>query len=227
MELNAISTTNALIGKNDSLGRLAQDFDNFLLLLTTQLKNQDPTDPLDSNEFTEQITSFAGVEQQINTNKYLEALLAVQTGSQISSASSFIGKIAEVENNGVLVKETGNAFFSYELEKPTKATFITIADANGKVVFNGEGKITAGRHNVTWDGTDNSGQRVPPGVYGIAVTFENEEGNIEEASSLLTAGLVTGVDLTGDTVQLVLEGGILVPYEKVQFVGQSPTTTNS
>ncbi len=221
MELNAISTTSSLLKKTDSLSRLAENFDNFLLLLTTQLKNQDPTNPLDSSEFTSQLTGFAGVEQQVATNKHLETLLALQTGSQISSASSFIGKIAEVKNNGILVKQTGDAFFSYELDAPTKATFITIADASGNVVFTSEGQTSSGRHNVTWDGKNNDGVRVPPGTYGVAVTFENDEGNIEEAANLLTAGLVTGVDLTGDTVQLVMEGGILVPYEKVQFVGQA------
>ena len=76
-------------------GSLDETFDTFLLLLTTQLQNQDPLDPLDTNQFTEQLVNFTSVEQQIKSNELLEELLAGQRNSGLSTAISLIGNSIE------------------------------------------------------------------------------------------------------------------------------------
>ena len=75
---------------NNSLASLANNFNSFLTLLTTQLKNQDPTSPLDTNQFTQQITQMTGVEQQLLSNQLLQQLVSAQGG--VASAANLIGE---------------------------------------------------------------------------------------------------------------------------------------
>src|SRR5215212_8801809 len=96
---------------------LAGNFDTFLQLLTTQLKNQNPLDPLDTNQFTQQLVQFAGVEQQINMNQQLTSLVALQKATQTTSAMSFLGSTATVD--GTTTKLTnGAASWSFSVDKP-------------------------------------------------------------------------------------------------------------
>src|SRR3954447_25493927 len=76
---------------------LASNFTTFLTLLTTQLKNQNPLDPLDTNQFTQQLVQFAGVEQQLKTNDELSSLIAAQQATQSTQALSFVGRTAVVD----------------------------------------------------------------------------------------------------------------------------------
>src|SRR5258708_22542200 len=76
---------------------LAGNFSTFLTLLTTQLKNQNPLEPLDTNQFTQQLVQFAGVEQQINMNSQLTTLVGLQKATQTTSAMSFLGATATVD----------------------------------------------------------------------------------------------------------------------------------
>src|SRR5436305_6467735 len=78
---------------------LAGNFNTFLTLLTTQLKNQNPLDPLDTNQFTSQLVQFASVEQQINMNQQLTTLVAMQKATQTTSAMSFLGSTATVDGS--------------------------------------------------------------------------------------------------------------------------------
>src|SRR3546814_14925611 len=75
---------------------LAGDFNTFLTLLTTQLKNQDPTSPMDSNEFTQQLVQFSQVEQQIDMNKNLETMISLMQSQQNSSNLNYVGKVVDV-----------------------------------------------------------------------------------------------------------------------------------
>src|SRR4051812_14779616 len=75
------------------------DFNTFLTLLTTQLKNQDPTNAMDPNEMTQQLVQFAGVEQQLKTNTNLESLISVQQGAQLVGAAPLMGRVVEVESD--------------------------------------------------------------------------------------------------------------------------------
>ena len=92
--VDAITTTEATTRANTSRASLVSNFETFLSLLTAQLKNQDPLSPLDSNEFTAQLTQMTGVEQQLLTNDLLTSLLAAQQGGGLSGATSYIGKDA-------------------------------------------------------------------------------------------------------------------------------------
>src|ERR687895_765063 len=91
---------------------MASNFDQFLRLLTTQLKNQNPLDPLDTNQFTQQLVQFAQVEQQISMNTSLSTLIALQQATQTSAAMSFLGTTVEVEGSTTRL-QGGQATWTY------------------------------------------------------------------------------------------------------------------
>src|SRR5580658_5260093 len=84
------SSTAGAAGTNASQ-QLAGNFDTFLQLLTTQLQNQNPLDPLDTNQFTQQLVEFASVEQQINTNTNLQTMISLQPATEATSALQLVG----------------------------------------------------------------------------------------------------------------------------------------
>jgi len=202
-----------------SLGKLAGDFDDFLKLLVTQLKNQDPTSPLDTNQFTQQIVSFAGVEQQINSNKKLEQLIAATNVSQNSNLISFIGKDVEIESASIALESVGNVSFSYILDEPAQNVFVTVRDSQNNTVFNGGGATTLGRNNALWDGTDNNGDRLPPGLYQVFVTAEDLSDNLANVSTLVR-GRVIGANLNSESPTLIVNGEEITLGE-VKFVGEA------
>src|SRR5215213_9555272 len=98
-----------------SESQLAANFDTFLLLLTAQLKNQDPLEPMDSNQFTQQLVQFSQVEQQIHSNKNLESLISLTKASGAADAVSYLGKTLTVtDGNAALMN--GQANWAYALE---------------------------------------------------------------------------------------------------------------
>src|SRR5246500_1830225 len=91
---NSASSANALASQ-----QIAGNFQSFLELLTTQLQNQNPLDPLDTNQFTQQLVEFAGVQQQLNTNDSLATLVSLQQTAQSTQALGFVGKTAVVNGS--------------------------------------------------------------------------------------------------------------------------------
>lgn len=199
---------------------LSQNYQDFLLLLTTQLKNQDPTDPTDTNALTQQIASLSSVEQQIATNKNLEQLIALYGATQTSQAVSYIGAQIDAEGNqGRLIG--GGAAFAYSLPAGATSAEVTITNATGQEVFKGAGTTLAGRNQVLWDGKNNTtGADMPDGAYSIKVTAKDADGK-ELTVKTYTTGVVTAVDMQNGTTTLSI-GDISVPASKVLTV-RNPT----
>ncbi|WP_417783167.1 flagellar hook assembly protein FlgD [Terasakiella pusilla] len=182
--------------------KLADDLDDFMTLLTTQLQHQDPLDPMDANEFTTQLVQFASVEQQIQQNANLEYLLNAQENSQLASVASYVGRMVEAETNQVQVYN-GEAEFNYILHEDAVSTLINIVDDNGRTVFSAEGNIGQGKHGVIWDGTDLSGQRLPDGIYKLTVSALDADGAPVDVTTT-AVGKVTGVSYAGTEPELML-----------------------
>lgn len=199
-----------------SRAKFGEDFDDFLNLLLVQLQNQDPTQPLDTNEFTQQIVQLNTVEQSISTNDNLEKLVGLYERTNTSNIVSWTGKLVEVEGSRVQVTETG-AKFAYELEEKVSNAFVQIFDNSGKTVFAGEGSKIVGRNTVNWDGLDNSGNPVPPGTYNVRVSVRKEDDNIEEITTYV-GGRVDGVNLAGESPTLLVNDEE-IPLEDVNFIG--------
>ena len=213
MEINGVAFKESTGGGTSTAATsLAETFDTFLLLLTTQLQNQDPLDPMRSEEFTQQLVQFAGVEQSINTNKKLDQLVQLQISSQLNSAVSFIGKLVEVIHDQLLLKD-GAAKISYGLDRNAAHTIIGIIDQNGRAVRTIQGETGAGRHEFEWDGRDSNGAQLPDGVYGFSVVAtDDDEQTIDTVSA--SFGRVTGIEIVDNAPRLNI-GELGVPFDAV------------
>lgn len=188
---------------------LASNFQTFLSLLTTQLKNQDPLSPVDSNEFTAQLTQMAGVEQQLLTNDLLTSLLRAQQGDGLTGAAQYIGKDATAVWSATRF-EDGEASWSYELAADAASATLQVLDASGKVVWSGEApERTNGLHDFKWNGqTTGGGQVDDGGVYTLKVVAKNGAGH-DIDSQVLIRGRVTGVEMYDNTPFVVIGKSIM------------------
>src|SRR3954471_24411088 len=135
---------------NSSTGStLAGNFQSFLQLLTTQLKNQNPLDPLDTNQFTQQLVSFAGVEQQINMNTQLKTMVALQQSAQATQALNFVGATVAVNGTGAQMVNA-QAQWTYAPTNAGTATF-TITNSTGQTAFSQTGLVQAGAQQFVWN----------------------------------------------------------------------------
>jgi flagellar basal-body rod modification protein FlgD len=185
---------------------LASTFNNFLVLLTTQLQHQDPLSPLDTNQFTEQLVQFTNVEQAIKTNSKLDQLIALQGTNQLGAALDYIGKTVEVDSV-VLDLNDGAATMTYELASNAEETTIEIIDESGNSVRTLTVDGTAGPHEVTWDGKDSAGEDLPDGLYGFVVKAVDGEGRTIPLRQG-TVGRVTAIE--------VIDGDVTISIGRLQ-----------
>jgi flagellar basal-body rod modification protein FlgD len=182
--------------------KLADDLNDFMTLLTTQLQHQDPLDPMDATEFTSQLVQFASVEQQIAGNKNLETLISAQENSQLASVAGYVGHYIEAESSSVQVYG-GQAEFNYILLADSDSTLINIQDVNGNTVMSAKGNVTQGKHGVVWDGLDLSGNKVPDGIYQLKVVAQDGEGSPVDVVTT-SIGVVSGVSYAGKEPVLMI-----------------------
>jgi len=219
--VNNIGLLNASQNTLKSASSLAQNFENFLTLLTTQLQNQDPLSPLDSTQFTTQLVQFASVEQQIGQNARLDEILKIQGGSQAVSAVNFIDNIVEAFGATAALKD-GSATYTYTLGGDAKTATITIENEAGELVRTLEAETTKGKHTLVWDGKNNQGVVQPNGKYTIKIVA-NDANDAAVATLTGVVGKVTGV--TVDDGQLVLDlGGVNVKVTDVVSVTKPEQT---
>ena len=218
MDVSATGVSTTGTTSDVAASKLAENFDTFLTLLTTQLKNQDPLEPTDSSEFIRQLVQFSEVEQSITTNKSLEQLLDLQTTGQAAAALDYIGKTVEAYGNTATL-EGGKATFTYAFEKAADTAKIGIYNSNGNLVVAVDGETGLGKHTFVWDGLDSSGNPVAQDNYTIAVVAKNQAGDTLEAVTGVIAR-VTGVESGKDGTLLAL-GGVNTPVGDVISVKET------
>src|SRR5712671_645233 len=129
-----VSAANAAANAASSTGldgsTIAGNFQTFLTLLTTQLKNQDPLSPLDTNQFTAQLVSFAQVEQQLKANDQLATLVSLEKTAQATTALAYVGQTVAVDGQTAALKNA-QATWSFSVPKPVSAV-VTIKNATGQ-----------------------------------------------------------------------------------------------
>ncbi len=206
---NTSTSTNVASTVNETaLNKLDGDFQSFLKLLTVQLQNQDPTEPLDTNQLTDQITQFSQVEQQINTNKSLQKLLAANQTSAINSAVSYIDRFVEYKGDTFYQRKGGTPILSYTLPEQADSVNVSITDEKGKVLYTKDvtadgGNLAKTPHPITWDGKDASGNVVASGKYKVNITAKNAEGKDIKAETTIT-DMVTEVAMIDGEITLTL-----------------------
>lgn len=201
--------------------RLAENFDTFLTLLTTQLKNQDPLSPMDSTQFTQQLVQMTGVEQQLLTNDLLTKLVS-NTGSGVSTAVSLIGKDIRAETDVAALKG-GKAEWTYKLDRDSSDVKLEVLDSKGRVIRTMAGtENRAGEHKVTWDGKTTGGADAAEGVYSLRITAKDSSGATVTTSTYMD-GKVTGVEQKDGSTYLTVNGA-QIPWDKLVSIRQPETT---
>lgn len=219
---NSASASNSLSGNEST----------FLKILTSQLKNQDPTNATDPNQFTQELVMFTQAEQQINTNTSLSTLINLQKSSGgLATTLNYIGNYVEAPTTTQLPLQNGKAELGYTVPSGVSNVAITIQDANGKTVDTIQGSATAGLQYATWDGKNSSGTQLPDGAYTFKLVATDRGGNTVTVSDMRAIGLVTGVTSNSDgTANLSLGTGMTVKSSTVDAVYSStnlPSDTSS
>jgi flagellar basal-body rod modification protein FlgD len=223
MTVSGVGSSSSSSGNTIDRQTIADNFDTFLQLLTTQLKNQNPLDPLDTNQFTEQLVQFSGVEQQLKTNDFLSSLVSSNANTTNSNAVGYIGKTVTASGTrSELVN--GQAQWQFNVKDAATVT-VNIKDANGNTVYSEKGTMQAGTGTFTWDGLDNQGNVQSPGTYTISMQAVNAEGKSVNVSTE-TTGVVTGVDFTGSE-PVLLVGKARLNLSGVTSVVQTPVAAAS
>jgi flagellar basal-body rod modification protein FlgD len=211
------SSSSSSSGLGSSTGTtIAGNFQTFLTLLTTQLQNQNPLDPLDTNQFTQQLVQFAGVEQQLKTNDELTSLVSLQQTTQATQALGFVGKTAVVDGKTTALSSSSA---TWELNIPSASNVsVSIANSSGQTVFTGNYSASAGNNQpFKWNGQGNDGTQWPDGLYTMTATAADSSGN-PVAVSTEVGGTVNSVDLT-QTPPLLSINGQSYTISQVKAIG--------
>ena len=220
MEVTSTDNSAAVSVTNPGAATNSQTFDTFLKLLTTQLKNQDPLSPLDTTEFTNQLTQFSQVEQQIRTNAGIDSMFKLQQANQAVAALGYIGKEIETTSDAIQLKD-GSAKILYSLPEGVSSTKITIMDEHGGILRQISGDTTSGRHEYLWDGASDSGFKLPDGGYRMDVTAYDADGNAMSDTLFGFSGVVDQVISEGGPIYLMI-GDVSVPIGNVATVRNQP-----
>ncbi|GAK32350.1 basal-body rod modification protein FlgD [alpha proteobacterium Q-1] len=197
------ATTNALSG----------DINTFLQLLTAQLRNQDPLNPVDNTEFVAQLAQFSQVEQQLESNSSLKSILDVMKGQSLSDQIAFMGQIVEARTDRLPLGPDG-AQIQYRLDNPADAVTITILGPGGEPLATLPGSVEAGANTVLWDGRGEDGIALPPGSYAIAI--ESLRNGLMSRVDPVIAGVVSQVRVNeAGEADLILSNGLTVPADSI------------
>lgn len=202
-------------GETSAQAGEALDKEDFLRLLTAQLRNQDPLNPLPNADFLAQTAQFSSLEQLQNMNKTLERL-AAQSGSSSgpTAASALLGRVVTVNGSAVNLETGRPAGMSYLLPASASSVYLQVQDASGSAVRTlSLGAQGSGQHQASFDGMDDAGRRLPAGTYTYRVAA------LDRNSSLLPGAVTGGGPVTGISVEngqvMLLIGSERVPLASV------------
>ncbi len=182
-----------------------ENFDLFLSLLTTQLQNQDPLDPMDTGEMTNQLVQFTSVEQSIATNANLEELIALTNSQSSDNAVQYIGKDVEALSTARAFKDGETSEWRFSVAEKSPEITISIIDSTGASVYSETRSEDAGTHDFSWDGSLTEGGTAADGTYFLSVTALDADGEAVN-TDVRTFGTVDSVDFTSNPPILMVDG---------------------
>lgn len=198
---------------------IADNFNTFLQILITQLKTQSPLDPLDTNQFTQQLVQFSEVEQTLKSNSLLAKQIEIQQAAAsttlTANLASYVGKTIEADGAATELK-SGEANWKISFPEAADKVVLTIRDASGNIVKTHTTTYGKGEHTFKWDGKSNDNVQLGDGIYSITVAAESAAGNNIKATTKIS-GRVDKVDVSGGVPILVL-GDIRVKLSDMQSV---------
>jgi flagellar basal-body rod modification protein FlgD len=212
---SAASANNASTNSSSSaLNSLSGNFSEFLSMLMTQLQNQDPTSPMSSDQFTQELVEFAGVEQQINTNTNLSSLIQITQSGDLINASSILGKDVQVSASQISLQNgTGEIQFS---TSAAEVVDVSVYNSKGTEIASQTVSANSGSNTWTWNGSEQSGGTAADGTYTVSVTTTSANGT-STAVPFSVIGKATGVVNNNGTMDLQL-GNLVVDFTAVESV---------
>lgn len=196
--------------------------DDFLKLLVTQLKAQDPLDPLESAEFTAQLAQFSSLEQLYTLNEHMENLQRYQASLNNGQAVGLIGKTVKASGNSIHLNNGNSNDLHFELAAKADSVVINIYSLNGDLVKTIDaGPQDEGGQSITWEAIDNVGKQMPDGMYTFEILATDANGEIVNAATF-TTGTVTGVVFNNGTARLLVDNWE-IPMSSVIQISQTET----
>lgn len=187
--------------KRNELGK-----DDFIKLMSAQLKHQDPMSPLKNEQMAAQLAQFSSLEQMVNVNSNLEKMSAAQKPQENVLAASLIGKKIMTDSSKFMLNKGAQPEVKFDLPADAQSVSVSLVDAKGEIVREYElGTMAKGEQMIRWDGKNGKSQEVTPGEYTYrinAVDHENKPLQIATASG----GLVSGVSFEGGKALLLVDG---------------------
>jgi len=206
--ISFVSPASANSGAQTATSRasLANNFDTFLTILTAQIQNQDPLEPMDSTQFTQQLVEFSGVEQQIRANQQLESLIGATRSNAGASLAGYLGRTAEIASPGAQYRSSP-VNWRYNLERSAESVILSVRDAAGRLVYSEEGQTAAGGHDFVWSGRGFQGRELPEGAYYLSVAAK-DAGGAETRAEVTVLTRIDGVDLSYGEPALTTMAGV-------------------
>ncbi len=194
--------------------------DDFMKLLVVQLENQDPMEPMKGTDFTAQLAQFSTVEQLYNANDKLTGIQAANSNTYASQSVNMIGKQVSAIGNEINLSQAGSSTITFHLPIGVDEGTITIHDENGKPITTIKlGALSAGKHDVTWNGTSSDGTRMPEGTYTYEIKGQGKDGT-EVAGVPFTRGVVSGIVYEGGQV-FAKVGSSNIPLSRITEIYQN------
>ncbi|MBW8270710.1 flagellar hook assembly protein FlgD [Caldovatus aquaticus] len=217
----SIAGTAAAATPGRGTGAMLGDFDTFLTLLTTQLRTQSPTEPMDTNRMTQELALFASVEQQTRMNEQLERLVGLQQAAQLTAAAPLLGRTVEVEADRLTLQGGAAALRLPPAGSATEA-WITVTDALGRTLREQRVPLAAGQRTLwRWDGRDAYGRALPDGAYRVQVQGVVPGGGAPSALAFAVLGTATAVERQADGTLRLMLGRLAVGFEQVRGIGDT------
>jgi flagellar basal-body rod modification protein FlgD len=201
---NQQSSANSSSSSDSSAKSLSNNYTMFLQLLTTQLQNQSPLDPMDADQFTSQLVQYSSVEQLIKMNTNLSDVKSSLEASNLASLVNYVGTNVTVDAS-TKTMANGEVSWNIDAAKSASNATITVKDSAGNTVFTKKTTLEAGDNAFTWDGKGTDGQTYTSGSYTVSVSARTASGTSVKASTDIT-GKVDSLEWTDGTPYLVIGG---------------------
>lgn len=209
---------------NTGLQELASNFNSFLTLLTTQLQNQDPLDPMDTDTFTQELVEFTSVQQQVDMNTNLQTLISLQQTTEEAQAMQYLGANVTLTGTTATLSNATNSPATWSLNSPSPATGnVTITNSSGQTVYTGTTSLNSGTQTYSWSGQSSSGVTEPDGQYTLAISATNASGQSVTVSTQVT-GTVTGINLSQNPAEVTVNGQSY-PISSIQSINSGSGTS--
>jgi flagellar basal-body rod modification protein FlgD len=204
MNTIAATTASTISQSSTASQKLSGNFDTFLKLLTAQMQNQDPLEPMDTSEFTQQLVAYTEVEQSIEQNKNLETLIAEMRGQSLNSAVSYIGQQVTADTDLAALGPSG-AKWSYTLDSDATSNTLAVTTQRGDIVATFPGNTRRGTHEFSWDGKLSNGTTASPGTYRLTpVAKIGDDSDVTTRVQLV--GRVEAVESSSEGSKLIVAG---------------------